>query len=313
MPTGAYPEFRNSYRQGLAKIHAEVAACEPARRRAGDRGHVAVESALAALRSSKFGARLAADHAIRNVHTTLERSLATWFTAACQGGVDGAEEGGHLDEWVNEPYMRDYREYLYWGRLGGILHYYRDEGRGLGTNDERDMRTAIQDRADGLERVLSDLADAPIPQALYRSDVLQRVDRLRAMLQRVRRDFSRSPIRAIDGPSPLHRDENMLRRQFCHVCSLLCLELFGQIRPQNLRDLLVLKATTAQALGLNTFEEAVTNRKSASRELRRSIEKATQAALATAKSRKWVTRPAVVHFSTHTIDDEGELIPRHRA
>lgn len=311
MPTGTYPQFRESYRQGLTRIRVDLEASHPTAPGAGDRDPVIVASALSALRSTGFGAVLLGERALRNVLETLEASLEGWFGIACSADLTGTEDGGDLDVWVNSPYMRAYREYLYWGRLGAILHYYRDEGRGLGTDDERDARQAVKDHARDLDERLSDLVDAPIPQALYRTDVLQRVDRLRTLLQRVQRDLSRSPIRAGEGPSPLHRDENLLRRQFCHVCSLLALELFGQIKPHTLNDFLKLKETTARSLGLTRWSGALSE-ESASRELRRSIEKAAKTALTTSKSRKWMTRPLVQHFSTHTFDAAGELIPRQR-
>lgn len=310
-----YQQFRETYLLGLARIRAANADIHPRRRNEGDVVHVAVNAALNALRSSPFGEALISDEGFLKVHHTLERSLEGWFAIAYEAELDETEEHGKLDEWVCSTYMRTEREFQYWGRLGGILHHYRDMGQGLGTTDERSSRVRIQSLASDLGRELTDLTDAPVPQALYRADVLQRVNRLRTLLQRVHRDFARTPIRGGEGPSALHQDEKLLRRQFSHVCCLLALELFGHISSETLGQLLELKSSTADELGLEAWPGAISS-ESASRERRRSIDKALKTAVPMSKRYGWVTRPIVQLFSAHThnetSDGAAELRPRRQ-
>lgn len=251
-----------------------------------------------------YGRALTADSDLRRSLKILETDLFGWIRIIRDSDFANDESlaGGFdaLDDEAEEAVRR----FLYWGRLGQVIHHFRDGGLAIDTSWERAVRGSIRDKADKLAQEIATLITDPTVKSVYRQGTLILATRTIDNLRKLHTDFERTPFDIPEGtPLPFHDGDTIIRRQFLLACNLLAFELFGCVRPEVLEHLLEVKSSTAESLGLRPWPIAATSetmkRGSRPRILRDYIKADIPLARHKAKQCQWPTRPIIECFAAN--------------
>lgn len=213
--------------------------------------------ALKRLRATPYGKLLRADDDLCSLYDNLERGLQR-ETAALEGTLPERSSPSarvsieRARSWCRAPHHKAERAFLFWGRIGAVLHAYRDLGLSLNTEEEAEACELIRERvAAAIESVESLVLNA-IVQVAYAPAVLDRIQRQLESLGAFSDVMASPPRLPADelGPNPFHKSYGIIRNQFIRSVSRLCFELFGHLDHHALARLLDIKCTTASALGL---------------------------------------------------------------
>ena len=291
--TDRYNTFAQAFQSGLERINtARESECADLKRVA--------DTCLAALSITGYGRALIADSDLRRSFQLLESDLINWI------GIITDIDGSLADEldWLDDEAEEAVRRFLYWGRLGQVIHHFRDGALAINTPSERAVRTSIRGKADKLAQEIEILIADPVVQAVYRQDTLKQAARTISSLRQLHAGFERTPFDIPeDTANPLQDGNTIIRRQFLLACNLLAFELFGCVRPEVLEHLLEVKSSTAEDLGLRpwplTAADTPLSTDSRARTLRDYIHADIPLAKHKAKQLEWQTRPIIEYFASH--------------
>lgn len=302
--TDHYNTFAQAFQTGLEKIDAAREADSADLKRVADK-------CLAALSITAYGRALIADSDLRRSLQLLESDLINWI------GIITDIDGSLADDldWVDDEEEEAVRRFLYWGRLGQVIHHFRDGALAINTPWERVVRTSIRGKADKLAQEIETLITDPVVQAVYRQDTLKQAARTISSLRQLHAGFEQTPFDIPeDTANPFQDGNTIIRRQFLLACNLLAFELFGCVRPEVLEHLLEVKSSTAEDLGLRpwplTAAGTTLSTDSRARTLRDYIHADIPLAKHKAKQLEWRTRPIIEFFSSH--EKSREKVVRHQ-
>lgn len=295
--TKPYDKFLQAFQAGREKVEAS--------RQAGsaDLEDVA-KASLTALSSTEYGRALTADSDLRRSLEILETDLFAWIRIIRDSDFAHDESLADGFDALDDEAEEAVRRFLYWGRLGQVIHRFRDGGLATDTSWERAVRSSIRDKADKLAQEIESLITDPTVQSVYVQGSLKLATRTIDNLRKLHTDFERTPYDIPEGtPPPFQNGDTIIRRQFLLACNLLAFELFGCVRPEVLERLLEVKSSTAENLGLRPWPIAATGetikRGSRPRILRDYIKADIPLAKHKAKQCQWPTRPIIEYFAAN--------------
>ncbi|WP_374486533.1 hypothetical protein [Zoogloea sp.] len=148
----------------------------------------------------------------------------------------------HLEALLAEV-SRDERLWLFTGGVREILYRFRDQGTALVLEERNRLLKALSVSVRRMETAIGELNAHPVvAQALDAADC-QRIEQTReATLALVSRYETLLRSREDGVASLLEDNDYQLQGQFIAACAQLCLQLYGNVSNQHLRDLLSLKA-----------------------------------------------------------------------
>lgn len=286
--TNPYDKFIQAFQAGQNKIEVSRKAGATDLKRVAD-------TSLAALSMTAYGQALTSDSDLRRSLKILETDLFGWLRII-------QDSDFAYDESLDDENEEAVRRFLYWGRLGQVIHHFRDGGLAINTSWERAVRSSIRGKVEKLTQEIQTLIADPTIQSVYNSGTLKLATRTIDNLRKLHADFEQTPFDIPEGtPPPFQDGDTIIRRQFLLACNLLAFELFGCVRPEVLERLLEVKSSTAESLGLRPWPIAATGKMiasdSRSRMLRDYIKADIPLARHKAKQHQWSTRPIIECFA----------------
>lgn len=292
-----YTEFKRLYLEGLHKL--EEVRLSPA---AWETGHAAdharevADEAMGRLSATSFGKTLLETRVLTNAFDTLNDGLWLCVDEAVRAGAFPETDPAYI--WsMEEGYVVE-RRLRFFGEVGALYHYFRDLGCSLDTDAERSIREGYRKNSMALVEQLDDMLGHVGIHLTYEPRVVKQMQSLLQAIKKLNGDLAAPRDTALTGPNPLQDGSTIIRRQFVRSVCLLSFELFGCISPEVMNDFLELKSSTAEALGLVAWSDAVAPQ-SQDWKARSYINQALKTGLSMAKSRDWVTQPVLAYFAEH--------------
>lgn len=249
-----FNKFQSTFIEGRLAVQRASEGLTPERRQDDDAVHEVVKGQWSQLRGTNFFATMWRDIDLQDLERGLASGMSTWIAAWARpkkGDVrPPREEVNHLLRWADLECFRDERRLAFWGRLGSMLHHYRDTGHSLSTQFERAQRTTISEYAEQLQVALAALAADPLVSTMYRTGTLADMERTTRLCAKLRTDLASSPLEVDVGANPFHKSSGLIRSQALLAFGLMAVELYGHVTPTALDKLLNIKSGTAEQLGL---------------------------------------------------------------
>ena len=196
--------------------------------------------------------------------------------------------------WCKAPHHKLEREFRFWGELGEILYFFRDQGLSLGTDEEKELRQVFAGQCDTFTQELDELLRHPVLKAAYKQSFLGHLRSARSSILKARDSIKEPPVDE-HTPRPFHRgdpkNDTIIRRQFVTSVCHLGFELFGDMPSQLIDDLLESKSASATRLGLIPWTRLSDD--SRARESRKYLAIAKRRALAAARAANWDTKALI--------------------
>ena len=294
-----YKWFRKMYDEGIAEI--ETAKTSFAEATEGARP--VLEAAVAAktrLMTTPFGNSLSDDPDLFGVYQELEDGLVRLAESMHQDSRSIWTTHHTAIAWALDDHAKAEREFLFWGGIGEILHYFRDLGGSLNTSQEAHIRKDFHDSADVVKDHLEKLLSHVIVKVMYGETVQKRMRSLLTDLQHLLVDTKASPL-ADANRNPFQMGETIVRRQFVESTSHLGFRLFGHITPPLIDILLEQKSESAHRHGYVAWPNALNGEElsvqSKNKEIRTYIKSATRRAKTMAAKSGWPTRDIIEYFA----------------
>lgn len=313
----AYKTFRDAFEQGVAHIENINADLE-----LGDESDMLVRAAADAtareMAATAFGGRLMRDSELVSVLAELEHGLQH------HSGELDPQSAGY--EWANGV-PQALRALRFWGGLGEIFHYFRDQGLSLTTVMEGHSRKSLVEAGDEFVARLDELLGHISVQLAYDKAVIRKMKAARHALQdlngkldgkKEELDGEKASLKGgLDGKkapldpqstatNPFQAGQTIVLRQFVKAVCQLCFELFGCIRSKHVDLLLERKSSTAEGLGLSPWLSVqvgeLRQRDNRRRDLDRYIAAALEDALKQSSSDEWPTTDALKKFYSTTAE-----------
>lgn len=297
--TFPYKPFQEAYIRGCAAIercHFTPGSITDREQldELGDRLEEVALGAIRSLQETEFGRVLHDDSTPSDLLNKLDTGLRRLRNLALSSGVIAPD--APVIQWVDETGFSTEREFHFRGRLGWVLHYFRDLGASLDTGEEAALRKRCQAQSTALLRQLQEMTDHVAIQIAYKPNVVRRIEALQASLETLQTDLvAPMDVSMSDGPNPFHGGTEKLPRQFARAVGHMAFELFGHLTPHDLGLLLHLKSSTAEDLGFSAW--GLKGADSRKRDQRNYIQTALDSAIRKGTTAGWVTLPLLKFFS----------------
>ncbi|WP_374490706.1 hypothetical protein [Zoogloea sp.] len=150
---------------------------------------------------------------------------------------------GDALEALRAPVAWDERLWLFKGGVRTILYRFRDQGRALVLEERNRLLQALSAGVRRMDKAIGELSAHPVvSQALDAADT-QRIEQTREAARALVSRYETLLCSRDEGVTPLLEDNYyQLQGQFTAACAQLCLQLYGNVSNQHLRDLLSLKS-----------------------------------------------------------------------
>lgn len=306
-----FSSFRSAYWMGhrqLRDLEQVLVAFSSSEKRLRqlhyDKIHTAATLSLEKLRESDYGSVLCYSTPLHSISEELEQGLSRLI-----GSMSEPEKSSLQD--CLKPYRVKVRAFHFFGRAGWVFARYRETGQYVSKEDFTQITESICSKTDALINEIESMLSPGLFQAVYEATTVNRFEKLLDLLYAVNADFSK-----ISGRSRFNqyhrdvfkRDHRSLPRQFVESIVLICFQLFGHLQSSTLRQLLDIKADTAEKLGLahwemiskkidNLFFVDTMEKKNSQRTLRRDIQRIGQRAENQAEKAQWEMLPVIKHFN----------------
>lgn len=213
----------------------------------------AANAAFFRLKATAYGQALVADQDLASVLTGLEEALGERVASSREIADPPWSEDHPAIVWHAAPHHKLEREFRYWGELGEILYFFRDRGLSLGTDQEKELREKFALRCREFSNELDELLQHPVLKVAYTQPFLKDLQSARSAISKAQQAMNKAPIDN-NTPQPFQRgdpnNDTIIRRQFVMSVCHLGFELFGDMPPQLLDNLLESKSVSACRLGL---------------------------------------------------------------
>lgn len=289
-----YPQFLLAYNDGLA--------CIDELRDKGGSESPKFEANLmrrcteftSRLRSTSFGERLYWEPVLSERLIRFEVVMPLLIERMRKAKVEVSEQEFL---WVSSPTFRLERAFRYYGGMGKILHYHRDEMNYLRGTVLDDIRQRIQVDGRNVASAIETYLSHVISDVLLSKSERRSLLRLQEGLTKAAA-FRLHPVGGLSGL--LVARWEVVIQQYAEAVCHLCLELFGHIERHSLDEFLTVKSAIAIQHGLDGWRasdrhEGTDDEGNLSRQLNRYIEAAYPWALKQMVKGDWQTQAIVRH------------------
>lgn len=254
----------------------------------------AANAAFFRLKATAYGQALVADQDLASVLTGLEEALGKQVEPLRNIAGPFWSNDHPTIVWHAAPHHKLEREFRYWGELGQILYFFREQGLSIGTDQEKALRKKLLVQCSEFSRELDEILLHPVLKVAYSQPFLKDLQSARAAISKAQQAMNKAPIDN-SAPNPFQRgdpnNDTIIRRQFVMSVCHLGFELFGDMPAQLLDNLLESKSASATRLDLEPWTRLSDDTRA--REIRSYLSKALSRASGASRTAHWNTEALI--------------------